>query len=143
MDNTSQLPRIKLALLIDNDEVDNYITHRILKSISFAERIEIKLSATDALDYLKNRIEKSECLPEVIFLDISMPDMDGFQFLDTFTKIGKQAAVNPRIIVLTNSEYFDLPKMRIMGTPSMIHAVMKKPLSVEALQNLYSKYISE
>ena len=136
--NNPQLPRFKEALLIDNDEVDNYISHRILKSISFADHIEIKSSAIDALNYLKTQIEEAKHLPEVIFLDISMPDMDGFQFLDAFTKIGKQNSVKPRIIVLTNSDYFELPKMNLSGTPNIIHSVLRKPLSVEALQKIYS-----
>ena len=138
MNNCPQVPRFKQALLIDDDEVDNYISHRILKSISFAEHIEIKSSATDALQYVKTLIEKAKRLPDVIFLDISMPGMDGFNFLDAYTQLPEQASLNSRIIVLTNSDYLDHPRMKIQGTHSIIHSVLRKPLSVEALQHIYS-----
>ena len=138
MENRPQLPRFKQALLIDDDEVDNYISHRVLKSISFAEHIEIKSSAADALHYVKSLIEKAKQLPDIIFLDISMPGMDGFNFLDAFMQLPTQASMNPRIIVLTNSEYFDHPRMKISATHKIIHTVLQKPLCVEALQKIYS-----
>ena len=138
MNTRPQLPPFKQALVIDDDEVDNYISHRVLKSISFAEHIEIKSSATDALHYVKTLIEKSKQLPDVIFLDIAMPDMDGFNFLNAFMQLHPPVSIKPRIIVLTNLDYFELPRMKIAGAHPIIHSVLRKPLSVEALQNIYS-----
>ena len=136
MNTYPQNPRYKQALLIDDDEVDNYITQRVLKSVFFAENIEIKLSGIEALSYVKELIAEVKKLPEVIFLDITMPEMDGFKFLDSLKKLGEQVKIDSKIIVLTNSVYADTPRIKNAGSNPMIHSVLLKPLSVEALQKI-------
>src|SRR3569832_792876 len=75
---------IRHILLIDDNEIDYYITKQLLNNHKVAENITTMQSAIDALQYLNVLHERAESFPEVIFLDISMPEMDGFGFLNQY-----------------------------------------------------------
>jgi len=128
-------PRYKQALLIDDDEVDNFITRHVLRSASFAESIEIKSSVAEALSYVNALVAGVKNLPDIIFLDIAMPELDGFIFLEAFRKISDHIKMKSRIIVLTNAEAGEPTFLHAKNDP-LIYSVMLKPLSVEALQKI-------
>jgi len=76
--------RYQRVMLIDDNEMDNFINQKILESIYFAKNIYTNTNGLSALEFLKNIniTQDSICdiIPEVIFIDINMPLMDGFQF---------------------------------------------------------------
>ncbi|MCK5372646.1 MAG: response regulator, partial [Cyclobacteriaceae bacterium] len=74
------------VMLIDDNEIDNLINQKMIEAASITQHIYTHTGARSAIEFLRN-IEKLEevadqILPDVIFLDIDMPLMDGFQFLD-------------------------------------------------------------
>ena len=69
--------RYKLCLLIDDNFIDNFVTRKILETSNFAEKIVVIQSAQEAIAQLQAK----SIVPDVIFLDIRMPMMDGFEFL--------------------------------------------------------------
>ena len=73
----------KTCLLIDDNYIDNFVTRQILESSNFAEKIVVSHSATEAMDSLRSGSVK----PDVIFLDIRMPMMGGFEFLQEYDKL--------------------------------------------------------
>jgi CheY-like chemotaxis protein len=93
----------KFVMLVDEDEIDNIINQKIIESSSFAERIEVFRSGQDALDFLSANAHNSFELPDLIFLDINMPLMDGFQFLEEFEKQSEPVHAKCRIIMLSSS----------------------------------------
>ena len=93
----------KLVMLIDEDEIDNIINQKIIESNKFAETIQVYQTGTDALDYLSKNEKSPECLPDLIFLDINMPIMDGFQFLEEFEKLSAPILDKCKIIMLSSS----------------------------------------
>ena len=93
-------------MLIDDNEIDNLINQKMIEAASIAENIYTHTGAKSAIEFLRN-MEKLEVadkvLPDVIFLDIDMPLMDGFQFLDEFEKLTNVAKKKCKIVMLTSS----------------------------------------
>jgi CheY-like chemotaxis protein len=94
------------VMLIDDNEIDNLINQKMIEAASIAENIYTHTGAKSAIEFLRN-MEKLEVadkvLPDVIFLDIDMPLMDGFQFLDEFEKLTTVAKKKCKIVMLTSS----------------------------------------
>ncbi len=93
----------ELVMLIDEDEIDNIINQKIIESNKFAETIQVYQTGTEALDYLAKNEKSVDSLPDIIFLDINMPIMDGFQFLEEFEKLGEPIREKCKIIMLSSS----------------------------------------
>lgn len=87
-------------LLIDDNYIDNYINKKIVTNEKIADTISVMLSPIEALDYLANKKDK---YPELILLDIKMPQMDGFEFLSEFSKLPEAQKSKCRIIMLSSS----------------------------------------
>lgn len=93
----------KFVMLIDEDEIDNIINQKIMESNSFADQIMVCRTGAEALEFLAERAKQGGELPELIFLDINMPLMDGFQFLEEFEKLPSAVLDKSRVIMLSSS----------------------------------------
>jgi len=98
--------KYRTVMLIDDNEIDNLINQKMIEAAAVTENIYTHTGAKSAIEFLKN-MEKLEMadqvLPDVIFLDIDMPLMDGFQFLDEFEKLTLIAKKKCKIVMLTSS----------------------------------------
>jgi CheY-like chemotaxis protein len=122
------------VLIVDDSEIDSFINKKLLSKAHFAKEIVEKLSGSAALDFLKNSAVKEAELPEVIFLDIMMPLMDGFAFLDEYEKLPESIKAKCKIIMLSSSESFkDLN--RANGS-KYVYKFLNKPLTEKALEVL-------
>ncbi|BDC98043.1 response regulator [Persicobacter psychrovividus] len=100
-------PKYSAVMLIDDNEIDNLINQKMIEAADITERIYTHTGAKSAIEFLRN-IEKMEgvaatVLPKVIFLDIDMPLMDGFQFLDEFDRLSDLTRSTCKIVMLTSS----------------------------------------
>ena len=93
----------KRVMLVDDNEIDNIINEKIIEANSFADNILVFQTGQDALDYLNDNQNNEEDLPEIVFLDINMPIMDGFQFLEDFEKFSETVLNKCKIIMLSSS----------------------------------------
>ncbi|MEO5911529.1 MAG: response regulator [Pelobium sp.] len=95
--------KYKLALLIDDNFIDNMINQKILNTSEFAEEVIVKQSCETAINYLQDLVKNNEALPEVIFLDIRMPIKTGFDFLVEFQDIQSPEKNSVKIVMLSSS----------------------------------------
>jgi two-component SAPR family response regulator len=130
--------RFKKVMMIDDDYCCRLLAERMLKIYHFADEIIICETAIEALDYLSAH----SLSPEIIFLDINMPGMDGFEFLERFQKLKKRIKMNIAIIMLTSSSNFE-DKNRAEEN-SDVYLFLNKPLTklkLEAISAAFSKSI--
>jgi CheY-like chemotaxis protein len=95
---------IDLVLLVDDNDTDNFISKRIIEITKFAKRVEVKSSGKGALDFLKEHQNNPENIPNLIFLDINMPIVDGFVFLYEFEKFNELVRSKCKVIILSSSD---------------------------------------
>jgi CheY-like chemotaxis protein len=121
------------VLLIDDDPDSNFVNSWIIKK-DFAQEVEAKLSAKDALDYIKSQSNLRLPLPEIIFLDIRMPVMDGFGFLEEFNKLSDHIKSHMKIVMLSSS--FDKSDYNRAMENENVKKYINKPLTPDALTDL-------
>lgn len=120
------------VMLVDDNEIDNIINEKIIESNQFSDEILVYQTGQDALDFLKENEHNVNKLPDIIFLDINMPIMDGFQFLDEFEKCNSIIHGKCKIIMLSSS----ISPKDIDRAASRIHVkkYLNKPLNARYLQ---------
>ena len=74
--------KIKLTYLIDDDEIYIFTAKKLINKTDFSEEVKFFYNGKEALEAIKSKLYNEEELPEVILLDLNMPIMDGWQFLD-------------------------------------------------------------
>lgn len=127
---------IEKLLVVDDDEVNNFILKELFQESEIADEIIIKSSVDAALDYLQ---DKQYTNPQLILLDINMPIKDGFDFLEEYEELG--LAENPTKIVLLTSSLFDKDKAAVVKYESVIDFIIK-PMDVEKLRAIVSRLAS-
>ncbi len=126
-------------MLIDDNDIDNFINERLVKAYYFSKNVYVHTSTRSALEFLKN-IEVTmhelpeELIPSHIMLDINMPILDGFHFLDEFEKFIPELKKKIKIVMLTTSlNPLDVERSnKYESVVKFIH----KPLTEEELSGL-------
>lgn len=126
-------PRYPLTMIVDDNELDSFVLKNILSAHGFTSEALLMPDGRSALNYLKDNT--SEKLPRVIFLDIMMPGMDGFEFLEHFEKLPQEVRDKCRIILISTSESFkDLNRA---NKNRFVYRFLNKPIT-EAMLNAIS-----
>ncbi len=124
----------KKIMLVDDNPIDRFTANISLKKNGFAEEVILKESAMEALDYLQQHIGLPEELPSLIFLDINMPEMNGFEFLDAFAKLDPTIHNTCVILMLSTSLNPD-DHARAASCP-FVRSFLTKPLMKQKLLEL-------
>lgn len=131
-----------MVMLVDDSDTDNFINKRVIELSKFTAQILIKNSGRSALEYLAEHEHQPERLPNLIFLDINMPIVDGFVFLYEFEEFPEAIKNHCKIIILSSSNSKrDID--RIIDNRYVVDFITK-PLSLDAMAGLKaSKMIKE
>ncbi len=125
----------KSVLLVDDSRASNFMHREMIREADFAERVDVALDGEEALEFLRNGDLASEFFPpSVIFLDINMPRMDGFEFLEA-CKALPDVQRRSTIIVMVTTSLNPNDRERAIAT-GMVRDFHSKPLSVASLQQM-------
>jgi CheY-like chemotaxis protein len=130
------MKKIEIACIIDDDPIYVFCTKRIMALADFCESFLIFHNGKEALDRLSAIIKNDEHLPEVILLDLNMPVMDGWEFLEEFTKIpvSKQVTI---YIVTSSIDPEDVQKAKQYEN---VNNYIVKPVTVEMLKDILKNF---
>ncbi|MES2397476.1 MAG: response regulator [Bacteroidota bacterium] len=126
------------VMIVDDCEIDNYINEIIIKKAGFAENVYKHSGALGSLEFLKNiemlHYTALDLLPSVVFLDINMPILDGFQFLDELNNF--PAPLNKKIKIVILSSSANPSDIKRASQYKQVVKFLHKPLKKEDLHNL-------
>lgn len=125
---------INCILLIDDDGAINFIHRHILKKSGKVNYVEVALNGLEALNYLSAAGSDINPMPDLILLDINMPVMDGWDFIEAYTEMAKERSLTIPVVMLTTS-YNPDDREKAANYPFIVD-FKNKPLSQHMLAEL-------
>ncbi|KYG80290.1 response regulator [Roseivirga echinicomitans] len=133
--------KLKSILLVDDNEADNFYHEIIIDKSELADGVVAITGGHEALEYLQLSLQGEKPSPDLIFLDINMPRMDGWEFLQEYAKLDK--AKNELIIVVMLSTSKNPEYMEKTNELADVSEFTSKPLTTEYLEELRLKYFNK
>ncbi|AXT50433.1 response regulator [Aquimarina sp. BL5] len=132
---------VTCVLLIDDDKATNFFNERVVTRHDSFDNINTVQSGKAALEYLTNVKNQTAMKPDLIFLDINMPAMNGWEFLIEFAKLDKRTTEGIKVILLSTSSNPDDVNESIKN--HSVDDFINKPLSLDLLDNVIEKHFSK
>jgi len=133
--------KIGNILLIDDSQADNFISSRVINKAAVTEKITTTFGAREALDYLTTSVNGQFPKPEIIFLDINMPDMTGWDFLDEYRLLDEAQEAGVIVCMLTTSKANN-DREKAAGYDE-INDYLGKPLTIQKLIFIIEQYFPD
>lgn len=133
-------PKAKV-LLIDDDDIYRYIARKVLESTGCVEDIHICSSGAEALDCLKENRNNSDALPDIILLDLNMPVMNGWEFLDVFDDLKPTLLKNIQVFIVTSS--MDETDREYSSLYTCVSGFITKPFVREKILQIFSAALAK
>lgn len=119
-------------LVIDDDDINIFIIKKIVEKTGFDINMVAKSNGQQAIDYLNETISEQQTLPNLVLIDINMPVMNGWEFVEAYQTLGIKQNVD--LYILSSSVYEnDIEKTKSYST---VKGFISKPLSIERLSEL-------
>jgi len=138
------MAKIQCILLVDDDATTNFLNEELIDDLGIAEQVHIALNGQEALDYLnhkgkfKTTDQHQYPTPNLIFLDINMPLMGGFEFLERYRKLPSEKKAEVVIIFLTTSDAHK-DKLKQINDET-VSDFIEKPLRQDELMKIVDTY---
>lgn len=126
-----------LVIIIDDDPISVLVCETIMKKQGFAKAVRSFPEGQSALAFFKKHFGEGEPKPEFVFLDIQMPVIDGWEFLEMYAELLPQALHSPHVVML--SATFDPEDKRKAEAHHLVDRFLSKPISIAALDSINSR----
>lgn len=135
-----QFPRFESVMIIDDNLIDLYIASRLFTKTNFGKEVLQYSSAIEALNYLQENQEAITKLPEIIFVDIYMPGMSGFEFMAAFDTLSTVLKKHCEVYIISSS--IDERDVATAKNDKNIVAMKEKPITKEFLNEFKMRHNS-
>lgn len=127
--------KIKNFWIIDDDRIFSLLSRRVIEISGITENIQLIPNAESALQEIHALVSSGKQLPEVIFLDINMPEMSGFEFLSRLEEIPQSVHTNVYVFsaIITQED-----RKKTFGY-KLVKNIIEKPLTIEKLKLIVSQ----
>ncbi len=122
-------------MLVDDNRIDNFFHQRVIRKYDDTITVIIKETGQEALDYLTD--DEQEHNPDIIFLDINMPGMNGWEFIEHYNDLDHKYHNSHIVVMLTTSGNPD--DKTVAGDYSRIREFRTKPLTIQMLEEVIHK----
>ena len=130
--------KLNCVLVIDDDEPTNFLSQVIIESSGCTRHVKAVQSGQEALDYLTAKGKDLCPRPDLIFLDINMPAMNGWEFMEKYRSLSKEDQGKIMVVMLTTS-LFPEDRLKAQDLPE-VSGFENKPLTSEKLERILEKY---
>jgi len=125
-------------MLVDDKEIDNEYHTMVIESTGLVENITTALNGQQALEKIEAAVGTDQ-LPELILLDINMPVMDGFEFLESFAELQDPEALSKVVIVMLTTSLLERDVDRTREH-SNLGGFLSKPLTADVFREIVSQH---
>ena len=129
------MKKINTLCIIDDDNIFTLVAKKIVNLVGFCENTVLLKNGREALDYFNELESKENTFPEVIFLDLNMPLMGGFEFLRELEKL--KGSENTKVFIFTSS--IDPDDQQRANEYKVVDQFVEKPLTVDKLKLISEK----
>jgi len=125
-------------MLIDDHRPTNVLHKMIIENTGLVKQVLIFESGVDALSYLQNTLLDNKPIPDLIFLDINMPEMDGWEFLEAYKATDSEFKTKTLLLMLSTSTHPD--DLKKAKKENIVTDYIYKPLTEEFMINVAEEY---
>jgi len=120
------------VMLVDDNEIDLYLHEKMLSVAGVSNSVRSFLNVKDAIRFLLSNAKREELLPDLIMLDIQMPGLNGFDFLERFETLPQQIIDKVNIFMISSTlDRGDLHRAR---RNPLVSRILRKPLTIKDLK---------
>jgi CheY-like chemotaxis protein len=131
--------KVELACIIDDDKIYVNLVRKIIEIKKLSKNLIIFKNGREALEYFQKNLSSlsEDSLPEIIFLDLNMPIMDGWEFLNEFIKIKNELSKKIQLYVVSSS--IDPRDLERAKSFNMVTDYLIKPIELKKFEKIFAK----
>ncbi|RZL30254.1 MAG: response regulator [Pedobacter sp.] len=135
------MQKLRSILLVDDDEVTNFINTELIESLQVTNHLKVCENGKEAMDYLTlahSHAGEEYLIPDIIFLDVNMPVMNGMEFLEAYKSSFKECDT---IITMLSTTQIQQEVFQTLTTTNLVVSFIEKPLTKEKITDLVNGII--
>jgi CheY-like chemotaxis protein len=133
--------KLELVLLVDDFDGANYLHQKVINELGCAKTVHVEKTGDIALDFLQKESNGKFPQPEIIFLDLNMPGMSGWEFMEEYKKLTREQRWGTLIVILTTSHNPDDVAKARKKHPNTLF--VNKPLLRSSIEAILKEYFSD